>query len=80
MKNYKNITIQDIVDDAKSQGSERISFLKNLLSIKIVNKNGKEYGLSFIQIKREYYKKFYPEFLPVAKPKAPTMKELVFAL
>lgn len=77
---YMNITITDLINDAKARGAEATDFLKELVNSKKANRYGDERPLSFIAIKRAYMNKYYPESIPQAKPKAPTMKELVLAL
>lgn len=38
-----------------------------------------EEGKSFLYIKKEFYKKYFKKYIPVAKPKKPTMKDWVKA-
>ena len=78
--NYLTATINDLANDAKTRGSDATNFLKNLVCSTKTNKRGEERPMSFIAIKRAYFKKYCPELLPQAKPKAPTMKEIVLAL
>ena len=78
--NYLTATINDLANDAKVRGSEATAFLKELVCSTKTNKHGEKKPLSFIAIKRAYFKKYLPELLPQAKPKAPTMKEIVLAL
>ncbi len=77
---YMNITITDLINDAKARGNEAVEFLKQLVNTKKANKYGDERPLSFIAIKRAYMNRYDPESIPQAKAKAPTMKELVMAL
>ncbi len=78
--NYKTTTIYDLINDAKARGAEAVKTLQELVSATTVDKDGKEYGLSFITIKKSYFQKYCPELLPKAKAKKPTMKELVMNL
>ena len=77
---YMNITINDLINDAKEKGTEAITFLKELVNTTTVNRYGYERPMSFIAIKRAYMNRYYPESIPQAKEKAPTMKELVLAM
>ncbi len=38
-----------------------------------------EDGMYFPEIKRAFYSEFFPQYIPEAKPKKPTMKEWVAA-
>ena len=78
--NYTNITINDLINDAKAKGSEATEYLKELVNSRKANRYGEDRPLSFIAIKRAYLNKYYPEIIPQAKQKAPTMKELVMAI
>ncbi len=78
--NYKTTTINDLMNDAIARGDVARTTLKNLVNMTFLDEEGNETGLSFIAIKREYFKAFCPELLPKAKEKKPTMKELVMAL
>ncbi len=78
--NYKTTTITDLMNDAIARGEEAKNTLKNLVNMTVLDDEGNESGLSFIRIKREYFKLFCPELLPAAKAKKPTMKELVMAM
>lgn len=80
MKNYKETSLVEIINDAKLRGSEAIGMLKTLVVSTSIDKNGNEKKLSFIQIKRAYYEKYYPEYLPKAKEHKPSMEELIMAL
>ena len=77
---YMNITIDDLVKDAKARGAEAMNTLKELVNSTKINKYGEEKPLSYIAVKRAYMNKYYPESIPQAKAKAPTMKELVLAM
>ena len=80
MMNYKTTTIRDLIADAQSRGTEAWNTLQELVSATTVDKDGKEYGLSFLTIKKTYFQKFCPELLPKKKAKKPSMRELVAAL
>ena len=78
--NYKTTTLTDLINDAIARGEEAKNTLKNLVNMTVLDEDGNESSLSFIRIKREYFKAFCPELLPAAKAKKPTMKELVMAI
>lgn len=78
--NYKTVKIADLINDAANRGEEAKATLRNLVNMTFVDEDGNESGLSFIRIKREYFKAFCPELLPKAQVKKPTMKELVMAM
>ena len=80
MTNYKQITLSDIINGTQSKGAEATEMLKQLVVSTSVDKNGNERPLSFIQIRKAYYEKYYPQYLPKAKEKAPSMKDLILAL
>lgn len=67
MVDFKKANLEDIIADA--QENDHVDELK-----KIANKKGSAGGkISFIELKRAYYQKFYKSMIPVAKPKAPSM-------
>lgn len=78
--NYKTTTINDLMNDAIARGDEAKATLKNLVNMTVLDEEGNESSLSFIRIKREYFKAFCPELLPKAKVRKPSMKELVMAM
>lgn len=61
---YKSATIDDIIADAEDNG--RVEYLKKLAKKK--RKDGNK--ISFLELKREYYLKFYPDMVPV-RPEPP---------
>lgn len=62
---YKKTCFQDIFDYVKAEKPEYYETLENAV------KNGEK----FLDIKKAFYKKYFPQFVPVAKkPKKPTMK------
>ena len=72
---YKTAKIEDLVKDAKKQGQEAIDLLKSFRDQKIVDKRGVVRQVSYIAMKRAYFKKFYPEQVPQPKPKAKTIND-----
>lgn len=77
---YMNITITDLINDAKAKGTEATGYLKELVNTRKANRYGEDRPLSFIAIKRAYMNRYYPESIPQAKAKAPTMKELIMSM
>lgn len=67
MVRYSVAKFQDLVDDAKA--NNRVDALKEIGLAPLSNGKPK----SFIQIKREYYQRFYEAMIPVAKPKKKTI-------
>ena len=65
--NYKKTTFQDIYDYVKAEKPEYLDTLTEAV----------EGGDSYLTIKKAFYKAYFPEFIPVAKPKKPTMKDLL---
>ena len=63
MVKYLHCNLNDIIADAKTD-SKKMKALKEFAA------EGKP---SFLSIKRFYYMSFYPEMVPVAKPKPKTM-------
>ena len=63
MVEYKDCKTADILEDAKKDAHKK-AYLKELAKGTVRDKNGKERKISFFQLKRAYYTKFYPELLP----------------
>lgn len=74
MVDFKKCALDDIIEDAKE--NDRVADLKAMANKK--GSNGKK--ISFIELKRAYYSKFYKKMIPVAKPKEPSMWEKIEAL
>ena len=92
---YQNLTIEDIVAWCQENGEVKWLKAKvNETKIRNIYPKGangkvdrkaapignKVVPISFIEVKRDFAKKFCPEILPVAKPKKLSMLELVNAL
>lgn len=71
MVEFKKATLNDIIADA--QENDRVAELKALA--KKTNDEGAK--ISYMELKRAYYLKFYKKMVPVAKPKQPTMWERI---
>ena len=80
MKNYKQTSLVEIINDAKLRGTEAIETLKNLVLSTSIDKNGVEKPLSFIQIRRAYFEKFHKDLIPQPRKHKPSMVELILAL
>lgn len=74
MKAFQSANLDDIIADAKK--NDRVDYLKQLAATPV--KGGK--NISFIELKRAYYGKFYKEMIPVAKPKAKSMWDKISEL
>lgn len=70
MKEYKKVTIEDLIADATKH--DRINTLKSMAAKKIKGRK-----VSFLELKRNYFEMFYPEDIPRAKEKAPTFWERI---
>ena len=64
---YKKVVFADILDYVRNKEPDYE---------KVLQQSVKE-GKGFLTIKNEFYDKFFPEYRPVAKPKKPTMRELL---
>lgn len=74
MVDFMKCNLDDIIEDAKE--NDRVAELKAMANKK--GSTGKK--VSFIELKRAYYSKFYKKMIPVAKPKEPTMWEKIGSL
>lgn len=70
---YRKAKLDDIIKDAKA--NDRVDDLKVIAA---TPKKGRK--ISFIEIKKAYYEKFYPNLIPTAAPKAPTMWDVIDSL
>lgn len=75
--NYKDMKIEDIIDWCVSHNET--AWLKETANKTFV-KDGKERRITFIEIKLAFVNKFMPEIAPKAKPKKPSMFELIAKL
>lgn len=77
MVNYKKCQFADILEDAKA--NKRTAQLKKfgLAKVEDTRKDGTVYkrNRTYLEIRKWYYEQYYPDLLPVAKPKAPTIFE-----
>lgn len=78
MVEYKTCQMAHIIADAKAHG--RVEELKAYGLGKVKGKDGKKRARTFLEIKKNYYQTYYPEMLPVAKPKEKTIYDLLAEL
>lgn len=64
---YKKVIFTDILDYVRQNEPDYEKVLQQYV----------EEGKGFLTIKNKFYDKFFPEYRPVAKPKKPTMRELL---
>lgn len=79
---YKHIDFPYIVNWCKE--NKQTEWLKDVVNSQVpVDKEDASKGMrdiTFIEVKRIFCEKFMKELLPVAKPKKPSMKDIVNAL
>jgi hypothetical protein len=79
MVDYKKCQFADILEDAKAH--KRTAALKKygLGKVDAEKADGSTYkrNRTYLEIKKFYYTEYYPELLPEAKPKEPTIYELL---
>ena len=78
MVEYKKAQFADIIADAKAHG--RAEELKTYGLGKVKGKDGKKRQRTFLEIKKFYYQSYYPDMLPIAKPKEKTIYDLLAEL
>ena len=76
--NYKDMKIEDII--AWCQENNQVEWLKQAASKTYTTENGKERRISFIELKLEFVRKFMADIAPKAKPKKPSMYDLINSL
>ena len=77
----KEVKFEYIAEYVKEKGKDDIQWLKDLYAKPVPpDKNGKERSISFIEIRGAFIDKYMPHLKPIAKPKKPTMKELLSEL
>ena len=75
---YKKLNIDDIINWCVA--NNQVDWLKAEASRKFRNEDGTERAITFIEIKRDFAKKFMPEIMPKSKEKKPSMFEKIKAL
>ena len=77
-KNLNDINMEYIISYVKSKGEKDIKWLKELNAKKVDNdKNGKARKISFIEIRNEFARKYFPDLVPKAKEKKKTMNQMI---
>lgn len=67
-----------IMEYVKGKGKADIQWLKELAEMPVPpDKNGKERKISFIELRKEFAIKYFPDFAPKEKVKKPTMWEQI---
>ena len=74
-KTYKEMKFSDIL--AWCMLNNEKAWLSAKIDEKRIGKNGEERAISFIEVKRDFCAKFFPEKLPVGKPKPKTMRQML---
>lgn len=64
-KNYKTTTFEQIKEYVLTEKPE----YEEVLRSNIMN------GMSYLSVKRSFYQKYFKKYIPVAKPKKPSMKD-----
>lgn len=78
-ESINDIKFEDIVEYCKK--NKEVEWLKEVaLQEGLTNKNGKERKVSFIEIRNEFCRKFYPDLAPQPKVKKPSMYEVIAGL
>ena len=77
----KDIDFAFILEYVKEQGPDAIQWLKDLKNKPVKpDKNGRERKISFIEIRKEFVIKYFPQWAPKPKEKKLTMWEQIDAL
>ena len=78
MKNisYKDMKFTDILNWCVLNG-EKAWLAAKLDETRPGKEEGTERAISYIEVKRDFCSKFFPDKLPVGKPKPKSMKELL---
>lgn len=81
INNIKEIDLDFILEYVKAQGQEDIQWLKDLKNKPVPpDKNGRERKMSFIELRKEFAIKYFPELAPKPKEKKLSMWEQIDAL
>ena len=77
----KDIDFAFIIEYVKEQGPDAIQWLKDLKNKPVPpDKNGRERKISFIELRKEFVIKYFPQWAPKKKEKKLTMWEQIDAL
>lgn len=81
IKNIKEIDFDFILEYVQLQGPDSVQWLKDLSQKPVKpDKRGRERKISFIEIRKEFVIKYFPELAPKPKEKKPSMWERIAAL
>jgi len=81
IKDIKEINLEFIIGYVKEQGPDAIQWLKELKNKPVPpDKNGRERKMSFIELRKEFAIKYFPELAPKPKEKKLSMWEQIDAL
>ena len=75
MVDYKKAEFADLVADAKANG--RVEELKDIGLAKVKAKDGGKRKRTYLEIKKLYFSRYYPDMMPKAKAKAKTIYDIL---
>lgn len=75
MIEYKKAQFADLVADAKTNG--RVEDLKEIGLAKVKDKDGGKRKRTYLEIKKIYFSRYYPDMMPKAKEKAKTIYDIL---
>lgn len=79
-KNYNTLSFEDIFDWCVANNN-KAWLVKKVEEVRPSKKNPAEgRPISFIEVKLDFCKEFFPDMLPIAKPKKKTMREMLAEL
>ena len=70
-KNYKKCGFDDIVRYLSEVNNKKTAAYKGVIKKQVEEKN------SYLEVKKGFYKEFFPEFIPVKQASVSKMKEAV---
>jgi hypothetical protein len=77
-QNINDIDGEFVMGYCKQQGQAAVDWLKEIYARpKKKDKNGKEREISFIEVRNEFARKYFPHLAPKKKTKKPTIKNLL---
>ena len=81
INDIKEITFDYIMEYVKGKGAADIKWLKEVANKPVAaDKNGKPRKISFIEIRKEFTIKYFPDLAPKPREKKPTMWERIAEL
>jgi hypothetical protein len=79
--NINDIDGEFVVNYCKGQGQEGVAWLKEIYARpKKKDKNGVERAISFIEVRNEFARKYFPHLAPKRKSKRQTIKDMLDTL